>query len=274
MSDAGRRFWKMSGSGNDFVFFDARDWHREFLDEPGAIQRLCDRRLGVGADGVVFLERAPAPARFRMAYFNSDGSRASMCGNAALCSTRLAVELGAVPADGFVFESDAGRVHARLRDGSPEVDLAAVRDVEPDLAVDRSGGEVRIGFAIAGVPHVVVLCNDVDSVPLMERAPSLRHAAVLGPGGANANFVSPDGRGGWRMRTFERGVEGETLACGTGAVACAAVLRAWELAPREGTVLTTRSGRPLGVSFTADDSGPSSLRGEGRIVYEGALREL
>ena len=272
-----RRFWKMSGSGNDFVFFDARAGGSAELREPAAIAELCDRRRGVGADGVVFLEApASAAASFRMAYYNSDGSRASMCGNAALCSTRLGAELGAASGAEFVFDSDVGPVQARLRDGLPEVDLAPVRDLVAELpAVARAPREARIGFALAGVPHVVVLCEDVALVPLPVRGAELRRHATLGAAGANANFVSSDGAGSWRMRTFERGVEGETLACGTGAVASAALLRAWGLAGSE-VALTTASGLALRVRLRerADGALAPSLCGEGRIVFEGSLREL
>jgi diaminopimelate epimerase len=267
----------MSGSGNDFVFFDARTGTRGELRAAGEIQRLCDRRQGVGADGVVFLESGTGPSSFRMAYYNSDGSRATMCGNAALCSTRLSTELGAASPAGFVFDSDAGPVHARIRDGLPEVDLSPVTTLSADAAgIAPGAGEQRIGFAVAGVPHVVVLCTDVHAVPLDERGRSLRRHASLGEAGANANFVSPAPGGGWLMRTFERGVEAETLACGTGAVASAAVLRAWALGGADGTELTTRSGRVLGVRLRATPDGAlqPSLRGEGRSVFAGELGEL
>ncbi len=268
----------MSGSGNDFVCFDARSDGLATRREAAAIVRLCDRRQGVGADGVVFLERGSVGSSFRMVYYNSDGSQASMCGNAALCSTRLAVELGAAPPNGFVFDADAGPVRARLRDGQPEVELAPVRQITPDVdAIPRAVGEERLGFAVAGVPHLVVLCADAGAVPLTARGAALRHDASLGAPGANANFVSRDSRGGWRMRTFERGVEGETLACGTGAVASAALLQKWGLASAGGSVeLATASGLPLGVRLrsAADGSLVPSLSGEGRIVFEGDLREL
>ena len=271
-----RRFWKMTGSGNDFVFFDARRGALAALQTPAAITGLCDRRRGVGADGVVFLEPgASAGARFRMAYYNSDGSRASMCGNAALCSTRLATELGAGSPDGFVFDSDVGPVYARLREGRPEVDLAPVRDLAPDVAAVRPlAGEQRIGFALAGVPHLVALCDDAGLVPLEERGASLRRHPAVGPAGANANFISRDRGGRWRMRTFERGVEGETLACGTGAVASAALITRWGLADAADAVaLTTASGLVVEVRFrvTADGAVLPSLSGEGRVVFEGTL---
>jgi diaminopimelate epimerase len=273
-----RRFWKMSGSGNDFVFFDARDVPVTALQQPAAIARLCDRRQGVGADGVVFLEAGSGGSSFRMAYYNSDGSRASMCGNAALCSTRLATALGAAAPAGFAFDSDVGTVRARLRDGLPEVDLSPVRGIAPDVAaIAAAPGEKRIGFALAGVPHLVVLCDDAAAVPLASRGAVLRRHPSLGEAGANANFVSRHDSGEWRMRTFERGVEGETLACGTGAVATAALLRTWGLTGAGDDVeLTTASGLRLGVRLQPLEDGTllPALRGQGRIVYQGELQEL
>ena len=268
---AGRRFHKMCGSGNDFVFFDVRDEPAGELASAAAIRALCARGVGVGADGVVFLERSPV-ATVRMIYHNSDGSRASLCGNAALCATRLAVELGAADPDGFLLETDAGVLAARTRDGRPEIDLQPVREVTAEAgAIVRTRGERRIGFARAGVPHLVVRVDDVDDVPLVERGRALRHDPSL-VDGANVNFVAPTD-GGWRMRTYERGVEGETLACGTGAVACAAVLARWGESGAE-TVLVTSSGQPLRVRAPEDPSQGPSLAGEGRLVYVGVLGEL
>ena len=205
-----------------------------------------------------------------MRYHNSDGSRASMCGNAALCSTRLAVELGAADPAGFAFLSDAGLIGARIRDGRPQIDLAPVVGLRPDAELGRTGGERRIGYARAGVPHLVVEVADVEAVDLAARGRALRFDPSLADG-ANVNFVAP-ANGGWRMRTYERGVEGETLACGTGAVACAAVLSAWGAAGDAVTILTS-SGRPLVVGLPRDVAGRPSLAGEGRIVFRGELRE-
>jgi diaminopimelate epimerase len=276
MLPAGRSFYKMSGSGNDFVFFDARAEPPGDLAEAGRIQRLCSRALGIGADGVVFLLPGEGgdEAAFRMRYHNSDGSLASLCGNAALCSTRLAVELGIAPAAGFSFRTDAGLLSARMRDGVPEIDLQPVTELAPEASslVPRAGEERRIGFAVAGVPHVVVEVSDVAQVDLPTRGAELRHDRSLAAG-ANVNFVSRVGDAVWRMRTFERGVEGETLACGTGAVASAAVLRAWGAAG-QATTIVTRSGRPLDVTLPADPSGHPALRGEGRLVFAGRLGEL
>src|SRR3954466_10177322 len=128
MIPAGRRFYKMSGSGNDFVMVDARTEPRGSLGDAGTIQRICARGTGVGADGIVFLESSES-ADVRLTYLNADGSRADFCGNATLCTTRLAVELGMAPAAGFTIETESGVVAARLRDGLPEIDLPPVADV-------------------------------------------------------------------------------------------------------------------------------------------------
>ncbi len=259
----------MSGSGNDFVFFDARIDPPGALEEPAMIQRICARRTGVGADGVVFLERDPESA-FRMRYYNADGSKASLCGNAALCSSRLAVELGAAQPDGFRFATDAGIMTGRLQGGVPEIDLGPIRDLQLDAGVVLAAGESRVGFAMAGVPHAVVLCSDAEAVPVQLRGRAIRADRRFAEG-ANVNFVSPT-EGGWRMRTYERGVEGETLACGTGAVATAAVLSAWSGSEGGVTRILTSSGLPLDVRLERDGAEwRPSLRGGAEIVFRGTL---
>ena len=272
MATPSRVFYKMSGSGNDFVFFDCRAEPPGSLAEVSAIQAICARRTGVGADGVVFVVPDRETA-FRIRYHNADGSLAELCGNATLCATNLAVTLGLAPADGFEFETDAGRVSARVRQGTPEIDLARATQVREDAAIPAEAGEEAIGYARVGVPHLVVRVGDVERVDVRTRGAFLRHHPSLADG-ANANFVSrrPDGR--WSIRTFERGVEDETLACGTGAVATAVLLRRWSSAGDE-VELRTRSGRPLVVTLPAagSDARPS-LRGEGRIVFRGELGDL
>lgn len=266
----GREFFKMSGSGNDFVVFDARQEPAGALETPERVQAICAPGTGVGADGVVFLEPSPR-ADFAMRYFNRDGSLASLCGNAALCITRLASELGAAAPSGMAFESGAGVIQARLRGGVPEIDLQPVSRVQDYFDVPLLAGERRIGFALAGVPHLVVLCDDVELADVAVRGRELRHLPSLAEG-ANANFVSRIGDG-WAMRTFERGVEGETLACGTGAVASAILLTSWGRAERE-VRLRTRSGRVLTVRLAKEGAfWRPSLSGEGRIVFRGCLGE-
>ena len=271
MNAKGRAFYKMTGSGNDFVIFDARREPAGELGTVDAMKALCARGTGIGADGVVFLE-ASKKADYLMRYFNSDGSKAAMCGNASLCCARLAVDLGMVPADGFSFEVDSKVLRARLRDGEPEIDLEPVTRVSPDAGIPAEAGERKVGFALVGNPHVISRCQDVERVDIGRRGSQLRHDKSL-PEGANANFVSGDGKD-WLIRTFERGVEGETLACGTGAAATAILLTAWGEAT--GPVqLRTRSGRTLTVTLRRDgDTWFPSLRGEGRLVFRGELADL
>lgn len=269
---AGRAFYKMSGSGNDFIFFDCRQEPPGELESPGRIAELCARGQGVGADGVVFIFSSSSGI-FRMRYYNADGSLGELCGNASLCSVRLADELGIAPREDFEFHSDAGTLTARVRDGLPEIDLAPVADVQPDFsAIGKGGGESELGFALAGVPHVVITCPDVESADVLGRGAELRSHPSLAHG-ANVDFLSK-GPSGWSMRTYERGVEGETLACGTGAVASAILLQAWGKAG-DRVALKTRSGRTLEVTVRRRDGRwHPSLRGEARIVFEGRLREV
>ena len=267
----GRRFYKMSGSGNDFVVFDSRDGSTPNLSDPSMIRRLCDRRQGIGADGVVVLEPS-ARADVLMKYFNSDGSRGAMCGNAALCVTTLASMLRLGDPKGMMIETDDGVVRSRLVEERPELELRPVTGIREPLEARPEPGERRLGYAVAGVPHVVVLCENVETVDVARRGVVLRTAEWTGPEGANVNFVSRHGSA-WAIRTFERGVEAETLACGTGAVATATLLRRWGLTGAE-TALRTRSGCLLSVAL-GDENGEiiPRLGGEGRLVFEGRLRD-
>ena len=273
MIKTGRAFFKMSGSGNDFVFVDARSEAPGNLEQIETIQAVCARGSGVGADGIVFLRNDDAAA-LRIRYLNSDGSLAALCGNATLCATRLAAELGIVSRDrDFTIATDSGAVTARFRDGLPEIDLQPVSDILECFDAEPEKGEHRIGFALVGVPHLVISCSDVSQVPVVDRGRRLRHHAKLAHG-ANVNFVSRSSADRWRIRTYERGVEAETLACGTGSVASALMLASWgeagdrsELETRSGRVLRVRHRREAGKLFP-------SLSGEARIVYRGELAEL
>jgi len=269
----GQHFYKMTGSGNDFVVFDSTNGAAAHLENEETIKSLSARGTGVGADGVVFLETA-GEGDIRMRYYNSDGSEASLCGNASLCTTRLAVDLGLAQAGGFILHTAAGSLRARIRDNLPEVDLDPVREVRPDASdLGLGKGERRLGYARVGVPHVVVEVPDAEGADVAGRGPELRHHRSLADG-ANVNFVARRHDGSFTYRTFERGVEAETLACGTGAVATAIILSDWGETGKE-TVLWTRSSLPLTVTLKrAGDSWLPSLRGEGRIVFEGEIRDL
>lgn len=266
-------FFKMSGSGNDFVFFDGTLGGMDQLETSEAVRAICVRETGIGADGVVFLRPAGQHA-IRMRYYNSDGSLGELCGNATLCATRLAHELGMVSSAEMSVETDAGLVAARMVDGRPEIDFASVTETKAEVAgIERLPREAAMGFARAGVPHIVIVDNDLDTVDVLGRGSLIRRDRSLRDG-ANVNFVSPGAGpsvGRWRMRTYERGVEGETLACGTGAVATAILLVEWGRAASPVT-LETRSGRTLEVRLrTEGGAWYPSLRGNADIVFSGEL---
>jgi len=239
------------------------------------IQAACARGTGVGADGLVFVTPGSHPGAVRMIYFNSDGSRAAMCGNAALCSTTLAAHLNLAPADRMELETDAGTYRSRTAGhGRAELNLAPI---DAPAAVPGLGivtGEHRAALAIVGVPHLVVLLDDVDELDLMDRGRALRTDPALGKEGANVNFISPGPSDGeWRMRTYERGVEAETLACGTGSVAAACAVQEWGLGQLPINI-QTRSGRLLEIKASKAARGGYEdvwLAGEGRMVFRGVL---
>ena len=264
----------MTGSGNDFVMVDERvtspsDW------SPEDIHRVCARGTGVGADGLVFVGPGSEAGSARMIYFNSDGSRAAMCGNAALCSTLLATVLGLGNPSGMRLETDAGVYESRCRagDARAELHLAAVEPpAEPE--VQLAPGELRSAFATVGVPHLVVHVADLEAIDLMERGKALRFDSALAPAGANINFIAgAKGHSTWSMRTYERGIEAETLACGTGAVAAACILREWGQADLPVTLMT-RTGLPLQIRASRSRNGRYDnvwLEGQALLVFRGVL---
>lgn len=269
------RFYKMTGSGNDFVFLDGRSAPAEAWST-ASIQALCDRRTGVGGDGLVVL--TPEGDRgARMVYFNADGSRAGMCGNAALCSTRLAARLQIAPAEGMDLHTDTGVLRTRCVGPGWAAELLL-----PDFALPTEerlaleAGELWMARCTVGVPHLVVLVEDVSQVDVGRRGRALRADPAFQPQGVNVNFVSrrraADGSVEWRLRTYERGVEAETLACGTGTVGAAAALAAREL-----TELPVRiaswGGKVFSVAGRIEGGNAKEpwLCGEGRLVFEGVV---
>ena len=222
VTESGRTFYKMSGSGNDFVFFDVGETSAGSLETTDAIRAISARRTGIGADGVVFLE-PKSDSEFSIRYYNSDGSLGELCGNATLCALRLATDRRLVSPGEVTINTDAGLIHARMADGFPEIDLAPVTEVTLESAgIARLDREEQLGFARVGVPHIVIVDSDVDTADIQERGSRIRRDRSLRDG-ANVNFVTASGSD-WRIRTYERGVEGETLACGTGAVAAGILL--------------------------------------------------
>jgi diaminopimelate epimerase len=275
----GHAFWKLTGSGNDFVFFDARQGTDTQLLEPATIDAVCDRRSGVGADGIVLFEPPIEPGElYSIRYFNRDGTLAEMCGNAALCGVRLAQLLDVAPAksEPFAFHTTSGRLLGRAtREQDPQILMPTPRELAATCDITRAAGEQRIGFTRVGVPHLVLLVDDLEDVDVENRGRELRMHPSLHDG-ANVNFIKQVGERRFAMRTYERGVEAETLACGSGAVAVATLAQAWSVVAKAAEVsVLTRSGLELGVSWSADGDGLQPfLRGEGRLVFSGVLADL
>jgi diaminopimelate epimerase len=269
----GTVFYKMTGSGNDFVVLDGRSTSPDRW--PAArIRAICDRRNGVGADGLVILTPSTSEG-VRMSYWNSDGTPGAMCGNAALCSGRIAVDLEMVPPGEFCLLTDAGVVRVRSH---PRRELAEInlpdclvpRDLPELIPTDQ--GEHWLMVGTVGVPHLVVRVADIETVDVLGRGRLLRAHPGVGPAGANVNFVSdsrvPDSP--WLIRTFERGVEGETLACGTGTVAAGLALAARGEAKLP-LAFQSRGGPELVVRARLDQQHATDvwLGGQARLLFKG-----
>jgi diaminopimelate epimerase len=263
----------MTGSGNDFVFLDGRE-HR-LADWPAdRIKAACDRRMGVGGDGLVHMERLE-DGSLRMIYFNADGSHAEMCGNAALCSTRLAVLLGLAQPERVDLATDAGRLESRCVGPGWAAELRFPTAAIPGPAtVALRPGEQLAFQGTVGVPHTVVLVDAIREVDVLGRGRELRFAPQAAPAGTNVNFIGrvEDAEAPWALRTYERGVEGETLACGTGTIAAAIALAKAGL---DQLPMRIRSGSGCLYSISGQLVGDTArdiwLCGEGRLVFVGEL---
>jgi len=259
----------MNGAGNDFVLIDNRAGNIRL--NRSQIAHLCDRHRGIGADGILLLEKAANRADFRMRYFNADGGEAEMCGNGARCFARFANRIAA--AEGAIsFETPAGVISARLIG-----DLVTLKMTEPaDLRLNiplRVGTEDRvIHFINSGVPHVVIPVSQVDEVHVQREGAAIRHHQMFSPKGANVNFIQKREANKIAVRTYERGVEDETLACGTGVVASALVFSACEKINGPVGVLV-RGGDELQVDFerSGEQFKNVTLTGPAEFAFEGTV---
>ncbi len=270
-------FCKFSGSGNDFVVVDHRE--RWCADPAELARQVCRRGQSIGADGLILIEPAAAPAHFTMRIINADGSEAEMCGNGARCAARFAFLEQLAPAS-MQFVTGAGIVDAVVNtDETVKISLAYDVRMELNTVVHRADGALRADVLNTGVPHLVVAVDDLglDSVERVDVAAlgrELRHHAQFQPAGTNVNFVQQVNAETIRVRTFERGVEGETLACGTGSVA-SAIATAIRNEMRPPVTVVTRGGDRLIVHFRLTDAGVSDLhlQGGARLVYRGQALE-
>ncbi len=263
------KFQKMNGAGNDFVMFDNRDGSLHLAAKQ--IEQICDRHRGVGADGVLLVEPAQAGADFRMRYYNSDGGEAEMCGNGARCFARFAHRVTQSAAH-LKFETAAGVIEAKITENQVQLKMSAPHDLRLNLDL-RVGAEMsQIHFLNTGVPHAVEFVDHLERISVRERGSKLRWHEAFQPRGTNANFVKRLSDHVIAIRTFERGVEDETLACGTGVVA-SALLHALVHGISSPISVEVRGGDTLEVGYRREGEyfHDVTLTGPADFVFEGEI---
>jgi len=260
----------MHASGNDFILIDNR--HRQ-LDGNlrGIVEKLCRRRFSIGADGLITIESSDI-ADYRWRFFNSDGSEVAMCGNGSRCAARFAYLKGIAPKV-HSFETLAGIITAEVGVDTVKVQLTPPYEVRPDVEIPLpSVGGTQASCINTGVPHVVYFVDDLEGVDIMQLGPETRYHEMFATQGTNANFAKVTGEDELSIRTYERGVEGETLACGTGATA-AALLAGLKGLVKPPVTVHTRGGNTLKVYFdtSPDGFGDVYLEGDAVLVFQGNL---
>lgn len=263
-------FFKMAGAGNDFVVIDNRA--SRVADPSELTKRICTRRMSVGADGLILVETS-AKATFRMRYYNADGGLADFCANGTRCAARFAF-MNVIAPKRMTIETDAGVVGAEIGDhGDVTLTLPAPQSFRGDRPLEVGGRTIRGSFLMVGVPHYVVFLRDdlwAQDIDPLGRA--IRRHRDLEPHGANANFVVVRDPHSIEVRTYERGVEAETLACGSGVVASVTTAAMFDRVKSPVSVLT-RSGVTLEVSFEKDGGEVRDVRlkGDARLIYRAAV---
>ncbi len=263
-------FYKMQGSGNDFILIDNRRGILKGKNFRDLAIAVCNRHYSVGADGLILIVSSKK-ADFKWRFFNADGSEAEMCGNGSRCAARFAF-IKKIAGKDVAFETLAGIIHARVRKNTVKVQLTGASGLRQNMAVSLDSG-IRMGhFIDTGVPHLVYLSKDLDHEDVERIGRTTRYFEIFRPAGTNVNFIQVQGQHKLRIRTYERGVEGETLACGTGSVAGALVAGSLGLISSPVDVLT-RGGERLTVSFERGTEGFSNIHLEGaaQVICEGIL---
>ncbi|MCX5699048.1 MAG: diaminopimelate epimerase [Candidatus Omnitrophica bacterium] len=282
------KFTKMVASGNDFIIIEGK--------LSGNLSRLtkalCDRRFGIGADGVLLLDKCKN-ADLSMRIFNADGSEAQMCGNGARCAAYVIasnsmVSLRGVPPTAgrrsnlkkrdcfapaglaMTIKTKAGVINAKVCGNLVKIQLTTPKDIKLDIPLKVNNRQIKVNFINTGVSHVVVFVNGIDGIDVKHIGRSIRNHQVFSPRGTNVNFVEPMNKNIIRVRTYERGVEDETLACGTGSAACA-ILYAIRYTLSAKIDVVTKSQEILKVYFKREGNKFKDvwLEGSARIVYKG-----
>ena len=265
-------FMKLSGAGNDFVIINNLNHiidstNSEFLS---FVTKICQRRMSVGADGILLVEPTEN-ADFRMRYFNADGGEAETCGNGARCISKFAFLNGIVPKQ-MRFLTNAGIYEAEIVGDNVKVRMSDPTDLRINVPLQLEDGVHTVGFANSGVPHVVFLVDDLKSTDVFDLGQQTRYHNDFKPAGTNANFITVHSEELIEIRTYERGVENETLACGTGSIASAIVSAT--LGKVESPVsVKTASGVVLKIHFTLEENEAKNvyLEGDARVIFAGEL---
>lgn len=261
-------FWKMHGAGNDFVLFDDRtNWFP--VSDSELIARLAKRRTGVGSEGVILIQRSQK-ADFRMRFFNPDGREMGMCGNGARCVAQLAHEIGAAPASEMTIETQSGILHAERRGREICLSMPRAKAWRLDQTLKIEERVIAYNFVNTGVEHVVVESPHLEDIDLFKIGRAIRYHHTFAPEGSNVNFVEIVDTQRLKVRTYERGVEDETLACGTGVVASALVAakQGWAKLPLE---VECAGGAILQVEARLTPNGACgiTLTGPATYVFKG-----
>jgi diaminopimelate epimerase len=267
-------FSKLTAAGNDFILIDNRESIVPKEDYSILARKFCDRRYSIGADGLILLEKSTYK-KFKMKYFNSDGSHASMCGNGGRSVAKFAYDLGIVNSK-MSFETDAGVIYAEvLPNNRIKLDLYNPKDLRRNIKIKTDEKEFDVDFINTGVPHVVAFVDSVEKIDVLKYGRKIRYSNIFAPFGTNVNFVEVAGEDDNTLivRTYERGVENETLACGTGVIASGiiSVLKGFARSP---VTIIARGGDKLSVSFKNLNNEINNvvLEGPALIAFKGVVK--
>ena len=266
-------FTKMSGSGNDFVVIDNRNPVMDESAKKDFVVKVCAIKTSVGADGVIFIENSER-ADFKWDFFNADGSHAEMCGNGGRCAARFAVENNIAMAN-LTFETLAGIISAEVKGDVVKIKLTPPQNLREDVCLGFQGTNYLLDSINTGVPHAIVYSGDVEKEDVMRVGQGIRFHDEFSPQGTNVDFVEKKNEHFLKVRTYERGIEGETLACGTGAVA-SALLLANKKEVESPVEVETRGGEILKVYFEQSNGSIQDvyLEGSTRVAFVGTLVDL
>ncbi len=264
-------FSKLNGSGNDFLLVDDRAGAMKGIDLPAFVRKVCDRSRSIGADGAIFIGTSRT-ADFRWNFFNADGSVAEMCGNGGRCAARFAAERR-IARRRLAFETLAGLIRAEVSGRRVKLQMTRPRGLALGKALTLKGKKIGYSFVDTGVPHAVIFVSDLEKIDLPGVGRGVRMHRVFAPRGTNVDFARVR-NGEVLVRTYERGVEGETLACGTGAVA-AGILAAAHGLVEPPVLVRTRGGEVLTIHFDAGrpDFGDVYLEGDTSWSCDGVMTE-